>query len=85
MSRPVIMGPRNEVPATHSASQTRVNALLLSRVPLAGTTGRNDERGDGRDRSALAFRELERTPGFGPAVFFALDHARIAGEKAAAL
>jgi hypothetical protein len=32
------MGPRNGVPATHSASQTRVNALLLSRVPLAGTT-----------------------------------------------
>src|SRR5262249_8111309 len=27
----VIMGPRNGVPATHSASQTRVNALLLSR------------------------------------------------------
>src|SRR5262249_55467156 len=25
------MGPRNGVPATHSASQTRVNALLLSR------------------------------------------------------
>src|SRR5215831_23795 len=27
----VIMGPRNGVPATHSASQTRVNAFLLSR------------------------------------------------------
>src|ERR1700731_341862 len=27
----VVMGPRNGVPATHSASQTRVNALLLSR------------------------------------------------------
>jgi hypothetical protein len=25
------MDPRNGVPATHSASQTRVNALLLSR------------------------------------------------------
>jgi hypothetical protein len=25
------LGPRNGVPATHSASQTRVNALLLSR------------------------------------------------------
>src|SRR5262245_42460347 len=30
------------VPATHSASQTRVNALLLSRgVPLAGTNGKS--------------------------------------------
>src|SRR5262245_5685751 len=27
----VVMGPRNGVPATHSASQTRVDALLLSR------------------------------------------------------
>src|SRR5215475_2823704 len=27
----VAVGPRNGVPATHSASQTRVNALLLSR------------------------------------------------------
>src|SRR3954451_9762448 len=32
---------------------------------------------------ALAFGELERTPCFGPAVFLALDHARVAGEKAA--
>ena len=34
------MGPRNGVPATHSASQTRVNALLLSR---------GAPRGDERD------------------------------------
>src|SRR3984893_3053344 len=35
----VVMGPRNGVPATHSASQTRVDALLLSRgAPRAGTT-----------------------------------------------
>src|SRR3954462_1611984 len=32
---------------------------------------------------ALALGELERTPCFGPAVFLALDHARVAGEKAA--
>jgi hypothetical protein len=28
---PEVMGPRNEVPATHSAQQMRINALLLSR------------------------------------------------------
>src|SRR3954470_11275166 len=34
---------------------------------------------------ALALGELERSPRFGPAVFLALDHARVAGEKAALL
>src|SRR4051794_31388643 len=34
---------------------------------------------------ALALGELERTARFGPAVFLALDHARVAGEKAALL
>src|SRR4051812_22459984 len=31
----------------------------------------------------LAFGELERAPRFAPAVFLALDNARVAGEKAA--
>src|SRR4029079_7264067 len=34
---------------------------------------------------ALALGELERTPCFGPTVFLALDHARVAREKAALL
>src|SRR4029077_21293468 len=34
---------------------------------------------------ALALGELERSPRFGPAVLLALDHARVAGEKAALL
>jgi hypothetical protein len=33
-------GPRNGFPATHSASQTRVNAFCRRGVPLAGTSGR---------------------------------------------
>jgi len=35
------MGPRNGVPATHSASQTRVNALLLSRGAPRGDERKN--------------------------------------------
>ena len=34
---------------------------------------------------SLALGELERAPCFGPAVFLALDDARVAGEEAAAL
>ena len=41
----VTLGPRNGVPATHSASQTRVNPLLLSR---------GAPRGD--ERSGEAYR-----------------------------
>ena len=35
------MGARNGVPATHSASQTRVNALLLSRGAPRGDDRQN--------------------------------------------
>ena len=45
----VTLGPRNGVPATHSASQTRVNALLLSR---------GAPRGD--ERKEIAFADLRR-------------------------
>src|SRR5438874_11696797 len=40
----------------------------------------------GIENSAVsAFRELERTPRLGPAVFLALDHAAVARQEAAAL
>src|SRR5262249_37416687 len=42
-TRSVALGPRNGVPATHGPSQTRVNALLLSRGAPRG-----DERKRGR-------------------------------------
>lgn len=39
------MGPRDGVPATHSASQTRVNALLLSRGATRGDDSLNGATG----------------------------------------
>src|SRR5579875_1205309 len=40
---------------------------------------------DLRVKRSLALRELEGTTGFGAAVLLALDHARVAGQEAAAL
>jgi hypothetical protein len=52
--RRVIMGPRNGIPATHSASQTRVNALLLSR---------GAPRGDDRSRTRwVRSAKMRRAP-----------------------
>src|SRR3569832_2839774 len=38
-----------------------------------------------RKKRGLALRELEGTASLGPAVLLALDHARVAGQEAAAL
>src|SRR5262249_56663928 len=51
----VAVGPRNGVPATHSASQTRVNALLLSRGAPRG-----DERTLDSARAACRFSASAR-------------------------
>jgi hypothetical protein len=57
------MGPRNGVPATHSASQTRVNALLLSRGAPRG----DDEYVIGCKLARLAHPILQ-VPSFGGAM-----------------
>src|SRR5215469_16379447 len=69
------MGPRNGVPATHSASQTRVDALLLSRGAPRGDdpSGTHFAKMRGarlscprplRERAQWSAHELERVRGF---------------------
>src|SRR5215471_17872295 len=73
------LGPRNGVPATHSASETRVNALLLSRGAPRG-----DERNEVAPRSKLhdvtieirRRRECARVEGVTPEEFGISRRAR---------